>query len=1036
MRMEKYVRFRISYALFIAFPFAGITQTLAQSSRDIKGSVVDVRTQEAIPGTNVVIKGTSKGVVTDSKGEFTLSTKPDDVLVVTFIGYDSKEETVGNRNTINIALTASAANLDEVVVIGYGTAKKSDLTGSIVRINAETFKNQPMTQLTDMLTGTVAGFYGTQSASAAGGGSLEIRGPNSLNASTEPLIVLDGVIYNGSIRDINPSDVEAIDVLKDASAAAVYGARAASGVLIVTTKKGKSGKPTINLSTKVGVAGVTHDFKPFDASGYLTFRRDVLQQTNPNLPNFYFNDPTNLPSGVTVEQWRTASKNPQADNTNEYLGRLRLFPVEVDNYLAGKTVDWYGMTIRPGMRQSHDVSIAGRSERVSYYWSLGYDNNEGVIRGDKFSTIRSRINVDFQVTDWLHTGINAQFADRDESTVPADTVGMFRSSPYGSEYETNGQLKWYPHDYAGGGAQHPLINYYGQERLRKVNTLFASVYAKINLPFGIDYKLSFQPRYEFGKDYNFFSSRTIAGGATRSQGYGTRGESSLYERFIDNLLHWNKQFGVHTVDVTMLYTSEQNKTWSSLVTNQTFVPNQNLGYHALQFGSNPSLSNEDTQINADAAMGRVNYNLMDKYLFTASIRRDGYSAFGQKNPRAFFPAAAFGWVISDEKFFKITPINRLKLRLSWGVNGNRSIGAYAALAQLSSNLYYNGSAVQVGVFNSTLSNPNLMWERTESVNVGFDMELLRNRIAVTADYYDVTTTDLLLNRQLPQLTGFTSIVSNLGKLGNRGVELTVNTVNVNQRNLSWKSNFVFSLNRNKIKSLFGDFQEVDVNGQKVRQEVPDYTNQWFPGQALDRVWNYDVTGVWQVSEADEAKKYRMVPGDYKARDVDNNGSYEALKDKAFIGYRQPRYRLGLRNDFTIYRNFTASIFIRADLGQIGAFPEALHTSSETYDRRNTYAIPYWTAENQNNEYARPIVNINAYGGGLMIYKPRSFVRVQDVSLAYNLPAPLSQRLKLNNARAFVSARNLFTFTKWPGWDPESGSAPMPRIYTMGLDFSL
>ena len=1034
--MEKYVRWRVIAALVMVLSYLGAGQMLAQSSRDVKGSVVDARTQEAIPGTNVVIKGSSKGVVTDGEGTFTLSAKPGDVLVFTFIGYESHEEAVGSRSILKVNLTASASNLEEVVVIGYGTAKKSDLTGSVVRINSETFKNQPMTQLTDMLTGTVAGFYANQSASAAGGSSLEIRGPNSLNAATDPLVVLDGVIFNGSIRDINPSDIDAIDILKDASAAAVYGARAASGVIIVTTKKGKSGKPIINLSTKVGVAGVTNNFRPFDAAGYITFRRDVLQQANPTLPNYYFYDPANLPAGVNVDQWRAASKNPQADNTNEWLGRLRLFPVEVDNYLAGKTVNWYDMVIRPAVRQSHDISIGGGAERVSYYWSLGYDNNEGVIRGDKFSTIRSRMNVDFQVNNWLHTGINAQFADRDESAVPADTVGMYRSSPYGSEYEADGRLKWYPHDYAGGGAQHPLINYYGQNRLAKINTLFASLYAKINLPFGIDYKLSFQPRYEFNKDYNFWSSQTIAGGSTRSQGYGTRQESSLYERFIDNLLHWNKQFGIHTFDVTLLYTSEQKKTWSSLMTNQTFVPNQNLGYHALQFGSNPSLSNLDTQINGDAAMGRVNYNLMDRYLFTASVRRDGYSAFGQKNPRAIFPAAAFGWVISDEKFFKVSAINRMKLRLSWGVNGNREIGPYAALAQLSSNLYYNGTNVQVGVYNNTLSNPNLMWERTESYNVGFDVGLLNNRVDVSADYYDITTTDLLMNRQLPQLTGFTSIVSNLGRLGNKGVELTINTVNVTQRNLSWKSNFVFSLNRNKIKNLFGDYQQVDVNGQKVTQEVPDYTNQWFPGQALDRVWNYDVTGVWQSSEAAEAAKYRMVPGDYKARDLDNNGTYEALKDKAFIGYTQPRFRLGFRNDFTFFRNFTASIFIRADLGHIAAFPEALHSSSETYDRRNTYAIPYWTPDNQNSEWARPMVNYNAYGGGLMIYKSRSFVRVQDVSLGYNLPAPLAQRMKLNNARAFVSARNLFTFTKWPGWDPESLNAPMPRIVTVGVDFSL
>ncbi|AQG82261.1 SusC/RagA family TonB-linked outer membrane protein [Spirosoma montaniterrae] len=1006
----------------------------AQTPREISGKVIDARTQESIPGTNVVVKGTTKGVVTNSEGVFKTTVNPGDVLVFTFIGYKAHEEMVGNQTMLQISLSASASNIDEVVVIGYGTAKKSDLTGSVVRINADQFKTQPITQLTDMLTGTVAGFYANQSASAAGGSTLEIRGPNSLNASTDPLVVLDGVIFNGSIRDINPADIETIDILKDASSTAVYGARAASGVIIVTTKRGKTGKPIISLSTKVGVATPTNSFKPMGVGQYLDFRRDVLRQANPALPSYYFYNPDRLPEGVTLEQWRTASRNPQADNTNEWLGRLRLFPVEIDNYLAGRTVDWYDRVIKPGVRQSHDLNISGGAERVNYFWSIGYDNNEGLIRGDKFSTVRTRLNVDMQVTDWLQAGVSAQYADRDESVVPADTVNMYRMSPYGSEFETDGRVKWFPHDYSA--VANPLINYYGQDRLRRFNTLFASIYAKIKLPLGFDYRVSFQPRYEFGKDYNFWSSQTIDGGATRSNGYGTRAESSLYERFIDNLLHWNRSFGQSTFDVTLLYSSEQNRTWYTQLTNQTFVPNQNLGYHALQFGSNPSLTNNDTQINGDAAMGRLNYTLKDRYLFTASIRRDGYSAFGQKNPRANFPALALGWVISDEKFFQFRPVNRLKLRLSWGVNGNRAIGAYAALAQLSPNLYYNGSAVQVGVVNSTLSNPNLVWEKTKSINIGFDAGLLNNRIDITADYYDIVTTDLLMNRQLPQLTGFSSVVTNLGKLGNRGIELTVNTVNVNQRNLLWKSNFVFSLNRNKIRNLFGDYEEVEVNGQKVRREVPDYINQWFPGQPLDRVWNYDVTGIWQTTEAAEAARYRMVPGDFKAVDVNNNGVYEALADKQFIGYTQPRYRFGLRNDFTFMRHFTASFFVRADLGHIGPFAEALHAGSETYDRRNTYAIPYWTPENGQNEYARPMVNFNAYGGGIMIYKPRSFVRVQDVSLAYNLPAELSKRLKLNNGRVFVSARNLFTFSKWPGWDPESGNAPMPRILMIGLDFSL
>ncbi|KAA0991195.1 SusC/RagA family TonB-linked outer membrane protein [Dyadobacter aurulentus] len=1033
MKKIKLYYFKLFACLLLlvhAFPVT----VLAQNEIPVKGKVTDKQAQTGLPGVNVVVKGTEKGVSTDVDGNFTINATKESVLVFSFIGYDKQEVTVGNQTVIDVILQPSLTNLEELVVVGYGTMKKSDLTGAVMRVNKEAYQNQSMTQLTDMLTGTVAGFYANQSTSAAGGGSLEIRGPKSLNASTEPMIVLDGVIFNGSIRDINPSDIETIDILKDASSTAVFGARAAAGVLMITTKKGSKGKTTINFSSELGITEVANDFKPFDANTYLDFRRDILRVTNSANPEYYYFNPQKLPAGVTVDQWRKASANPQPDNTDEWLGRLRLFPTELENYKAGKAVDWYNKVMRPGFRQNYDLSIAGGSDKFNYYYSLGYTNNEGVIIGDKFSALRTRLNVDFTVTDWLNVGVNTQFSDRDESAVPADLSGMFNSSPYGSEFDANGNVNWYPHDYPGG--INPLINYYGQDKYRKINSLFASMFAKVKLPFGIDYKISYQPRFQFLKDYNFWSSQTIVGGNDHSKGYGTRQESSNYEFILDNLLHWNKQFGKHSFDVTLLYSTEKNRKWYTQISNEIFVPNQNLGFNGLQYGTNPALMNGDSIITGDAVMARLNYTFNDKYLFTGSVRRDGYSAFGIKNPRAVFPAAALAWRISEEEFFQLDWVSQMKLRVSWGVNGNREIGAYSALAQMQQNLYYDGTNVQVGVYNSTLANHDLVWERTQSVNIGADLSLFKNKIDFSAEYYDMTTTNLLMNRLLPQLTGFQSVTSNLGRLGNRGFEMTVNTVNMNRSKLSWRSSFVFSLNRNKIKELFGDYETVEIDGKQVTRELPDYSNEWFPGQAIDRVWNYNVTGVWQTAEKDAAAVYRMEPGDFKAEDVNNNGVYEALSDKKFIGWERPRFRLGLRNDVNFLKYFTASLFVRADLGHIGSFAEALHRGSETYDRRNTWAIPYWTPDNPINDYARLNVNENAFGGGVMIYKPRSFVRIQDLSLGYNLPSGIAEKIRLNNARLFASVRNLYTFDKWPGWDPESGYRPMPRTYTFGVSVSL
>ncbi|MEX2565507.1 MAG: SusC/RagA family TonB-linked outer membrane protein [Cyclobacteriaceae bacterium] len=1026
----------LSFCLLLYFT-VGTPLWAFQGNQDqtVSGTITDGNTGETLPGASIIIKGTTTGTVSDMEGEFSLNVPgPESVLVVSFIGYISKEITVGNQNEINVSLVSDAADLDEVVVVGYGTVKKRDLTGSVERINADAFKNQTMTQLTDMLTGTVAGFNANQSTSASGGSSLEVRGPTSLNAGTDPLIVLDGVIYKGSIQDINPHDIESIDILKDASSAAVFGSKAASGVILITTMKGKSGKPTINYSTRMGISEPALERRPLGPDEYIQFRKDFFRTMFPNNPYHFYTNPNELPADVSVEDWRNFGDNPLDDDTREYMSRLRLFPIEQENFLSGTTTDWYDVVMRRGLRQTHDLSIGGGAEGFNYYWSIGYTDNEGIRVGDEFSAVRSKLNVDFDVTDWLNVGLNTQFSDRDESGVPA-SMDFYANSPFGREFNEDGNLERLPH----GHTFHPLIDHYRTDKLRKVNNLFSILFAKVTLPLGITYSVSFQPRYETMKDLRFISTDVRLGGRpSEDLSRGTRNEYSHYEWMVDNLLKWNKEIGIHSIDATLLYNVEETKRWSSDNSNINFFPTEELGYHALQFGNNPSLSNYDYRSTGDAMMARVNYTLMDKYLLTASIRRDGYSAFGLQNPRATFPALAFAWQIGDEQFFNSDLINRMKLRLSWGVNGNRDIGMYASLARLGSNLWYDGTRQRVGVFNSSLSNAGLRWERTESINLGLDVGIMEDRIDLTLDYYDMTTTDLLMNRILPRITGFNDVTSNLGELGNRGFETTINTVNINNKNLTWRSSLVFSMNRNNIKRLFGDIGEYTLLGQTQTGEVPDYSNQWFPGQAIDVVWDYELLGVWQEDEADEASVYGMRVGDFKAVDVDDNGVYNDLVDKQFIGYERPRHRLGFRNDVTFLTHFTASVFIRADLGHIGSYSPALNGGFESNDRRsrNVGPVPYWTPENPINDYARLDVSTSGYGGGLRIFKPRSFVRIQDVSLAYSLPSNLAQRLKLNNLRVFGSIRNLATFTKWPHWDPESGASPMPRIFTTGISLSL
>ena len=997
----------------------------------VTGRVTD-QNGNPIPGATVSIPGTSVGTATDIEGYYSLELPEGATIVFSFIGYLSQNIEVGNKSVINVVLLENPTDLDEVVVIGYGTQKKSDLTGAVMRVDAKTFQNQNVTQLSEMLTGTVAGFNANQGTSASGGSSLEVRGPTSLSAGTSPLIVLDGVIFNGSLQDINPNDIETMDILKDASSAAVFGSRAASGVILITTTKGQTGKPTINFTTQIGLAEVTNsDVRPLNKKEYTDFRRDLLIKENPSSPAYFYQNPNELPGDISLEQWINYNNNPNQDNTTEWLNRLLFFPEESENYLAGTGENWYDKVMQKGLRQNYDLSLSGGSEKIKYYWSLGSINNEGIITGDNFSTIRSRLNLDAEVTDWMKVGLNSQFSERNESNVQANLGQMLISSPFGSKFEEDGSVKWFPNGYLG--AQNPLVNHLKQDKLRKIQNLFVTLYTELELPLGFSYKLSFQPRYTFLRDHNFWNSETILGGQTRSRGFGTREDSQIFEWMVDNLLKWNKRIGIHNFDVTFLYNIEKFQSWLSYQSGETFNPNQNLSFHGLQFATNHLVNNDDVYSTGDALMGRLNYTLMDKYLLTASLRRDGYSAFGQQNPRAIFPAAALAWKISDEAFFSSELVENLKLRLSWGINGNRDIGRYSALARLSQNLYSNGSQVLVGVFNNSLANPGLVWEKTQAFNIGLDLGLWEGRINASLEMYDMVTEDLLMERNLPQVTGFDNITTNLGELENRGLEFTLNTVNRNTNNFTWRSDFVFSLNRNKIVSLFGDFEEVEVNGEIITREVSDISNQWFIGQALDRVWNYDITGVWQMDETDEAQSYGLSPGDYKAVDVNSDGSYTTLEDKQFIGWSQPRYRIGLRNEFTFLQNFSASVFIRADLGHIGSVSDFLHNSSNLYDRRGMRAIPYWTEENPSSQFGSLTATSGAYGGGYNIYFPRSFVRIQDLTLAYNVPVSIVQRMKLNNLRLFGSIRNLYSFDKWENWDPESGGSPMPRIYSMGLN---
>lgn len=1003
--------------------------TAQQARKNVTGIITD-QLGEPIIGANIVEKGTANGTVTDIDGNFTLSVDNNAVLLISYIGYLTQEIITTGRNIVNVVLEEDTQVLDELVVIGYGAVRKKDLTGAVAQVKTEQYGTQQSTNLLDFLNGTVAGFNANIGTSASGSSSMEIRGPASLSANNTPLIVLDGVIFNGAINDINPRDIETIDILKDASSAAVYGSRSAAGVVIINTKRGKGDKMSINFSAQLGLTDYTKKIKSNDVEGYIQRRQDFLRRANPTKPEGYYRNPNNLPDGISLDTWQNYDVSYSSNPIETWMNRLALRDIEQKNYLNGISYDWFDAVTSPGLRQNYDVNISGGIGKTQYYWSLGYTDNEGYLLGDEYKTIRSRINTDTKITDFLTVGINAQFANNDKSAVAVGLGNAIAQSPLATPYDEDGKLKWYPHDDSGIEAN-PFLNNAYRDKLNIINNLFANMYAELQLPFGFSYKVSFINRYEWEKNYYFDPTNLPQG--DRVGGIAERRNISLYEWQIDNILSWKKTFGIHDFYATFLYNAEKKQTWEDVATNQGFSISERLSYHQLGAGSSPTINNNDTYSTGTAIMGRLNYTLMNRYLLTLSIRRDGYSAFGINNPYATFPSGALAWNLSEESFFNVDWISYLKLRASYGLNGNRDIGIYSALSQLGTTKYISNGTYLSGIYSNSMANNYLKWEKTKALNIGVDFSLGNNHLSGTIDYYDMATNDLLLTRSLPTIIGYSSVMSNMGELENKGFELTLNSRNIEKTDFKWGSTFTLSLNRNKIRHLYGEMENIlDENGNIIgTKEADDITNGWFIGQAIDRIWDYKFLGIYQLGEEELAASFGKAPGDTKLLDVDGNG-VSTQEDKVFQGYTRPRFRLGLRNDFTFLKDFQLSFFLRADLGHYNKNNLLMHTS-QVEDRRNAYALSYWTPENPTNKTTRlNTVNTPSF----TIYESRGFLRLQDVSLSYNLPVKVLDLFKVESCKVYLSSRNLLTFTKWSGWDPESGNTPMPRIFTFGVDVTL
>ena len=894
---------------------------------------------------------------------------------------------------------------DEVVVVGYGTQRRGDVTGAVASVPKTRFTQIPTTNIMQAIEGSVAGVSVTTNSYVPGRApNVQIRGLNSITANTSPLLVVDGIPMNvdASTNDINPNDVASMEILKDASAVAIYGVRGSNGVILITTKRGSSGKPLIRYNGYTGIEKVTNELTPSSPEAYVQKYADYLKQNNLTqtqiLPNLY----------------------------------------EVNNYNAGKTVDWLDETLQQGLIQDHNLSVSGGSKDVKYYLSGEYLNQKGVVKGYEYKRFSLRSNLDFNITDYLSAGTSLLFANNNYDGGRANFYLGAAMSPYGTVYNANGDYEIYPM-YPELLYTNPLLGLV-TDRMDRSRNLNGSGYLEIK-PGGAVKGL----KYRLNAAYNLIlaNSGNYTGRAANNL-LGNANVANSESKFwvIENILTYTRDWDRHHVDFTGLY-SAQEKTYYSTSASATGFINDQLSFYNLGAGATQTSGSFTDKKNNLSQMIRINYGYDSRYLLTLTARRDGASVFGANTTKyGTFPSIGFGWNITNENFMKgLTLFNNLKIRGSYGKTGNEAIPINRTATTAGTNRFPFNGVSTIGVLASNLGNADLHWETTQGLNLGIDFSILKSRISGSIDAYKTETEDLLLQRNIPIITGYSNIYDNLGKVKNKGLEITLNTVNITTSAFKWESTINFSSYKNEIVSLYGN---LDSNGN----EVSDLGNRWFIGHPIRVIYDYEMVGVWQEGEDPSKWDPAAKPGSLKFTDVNGDQKIDG-NDRIILGTPLPKWSLGFTNTFH-YKNFHLNIFIQTVQGLLRNNVNL--TYADEAGRMNIPAdIGYWTPTNKSQTRpgisATAVTNTRGYG----YPRDASYTRIKDVTLSYVMSQKILDKIKLAGLTIYVSGRNLYTWTDWQGWDPENdfyfrgtsdsrgdwtNNYPLVRSITFGLNVSL
>lgn len=973
--------------------------------KTVTGKVVD-ETDSPLPGVSILVKGTSNGTVTDLDGQFSLVVADNATLVFSYTGYTSQEIVVGAQTTINVTLKTDTKQLDGVVVIGYGTAKKSDLTGSVGSVKVDQLMERPTASLTQGLSGRIAGVQvNTNSGRPGGRTTIRVRGFSSINSSNNPLYVVDGVMlpqgtqnqFSSAIDYINPNDIVSIEVLKDASSTAIYGARGANGVILVTTKKGKAGEGSItyNADFSVNTIGPNRP-EVLNAKEYMA----VEDLAWANMAKY---DPVGWAAG----KW--AYLNPKLRRTDP-----RVFNADGSPKFD---TDWFEESTQNRLSQNHQLGFSGGNERTQHSISLGYRDDQGLIKTSYMKRYSGRFTIDDQVKKWLKVGGTLSYNNQSENIVDQNDavarqiVEDFPFLPVKYEDGTYANNRDFPFAEGTFSSVHRLM---GRKYILNTQTTLGSLYSNIRFAEGLEMRTVFGINVQT-QENNQSQTRTLNIG-----GNGNASTSNYKESFwsLENYLTYNKEFGgKHAVNGLLGVSWQETNIFSMSASVNNFATDY-FGFNNLGAGAtNPAVGSGASSFAFNSYFGRLNYTLSNKYLVTLTGRSDGSSKFGENHKFAFFPSGAVAWRVSEEGFLKGNPtISSLKLRASYGLTGNSEIPAYSSLSLLSSNyatIY--GDARVAGTGLSRLANPDLRWEKTAQTDFGVEIALFKGRISLEADYYYRKTTDMLLDAPVPQTSGYATIRRNVGSMYNKGFELALNTRNIDRGGFQWTTNFNISFNRNKVLSLATPSDIFNVGG-------PNFTNPTNIiriGEPVGSFWGLTRLGVWSESEREEAAKFTsyrngltILPGDIKYLDVNGDKAITDA-DRSIIGNGSPKYWGAMTNTFR-FSNFDLTLELQFSYGN-KVMMMNLHASEDRQALANSYSsvLNAWTPQNQNTMIAEIrdtragyVTNVDTWW-----IKDGSFLRGRNLLLGYTFPAQITDKLRLGRLRLYATAQNFFLAVK-------------------------